>query len=744
MLGFFKLFGFSKLFSYKKMENQNKEQRPIDQIVSKASRSLTSRFVIASKMEIKTWKAFLIVAFAAGFFAALIWGAHNKWYIESEAAKKKSKEATQEEPQIDKKLIEKYHDFPMHGSAGIIGAGFGETDRDTISDGKKLDEAIKIHKKYNINTISVLFSLLADKGKCTASACALSEEGGDFLKKVEDNDIRLQISFNTGKGFEDDGESLEDDKAFSEHLSKVREFLKDLNVFREENKKAYDNILTFFVGDDVGEKRKERVISLARYIRSEIYSKSGGGLAGRALDVHLSADTNGWPQTGKELAKYIEIVGGYDYPLLTHGGLRAFLKRYQKESGISAERTFTFTQTQSQYAYNALGFDSASDKKETKAVENPYPEGIQTASLIFHNLRAGVNHFLLYDHRYMESGESDKNMSLDRLAEAGLVSKLIDAIWDSILKDASPNEKIRGFSDEEGKFLGDAFKFKDTKNGKAALLVVNAGIKPNHIAGKAWGTNVRFERFMDENGKRKSLTLEDLGLGANPQNLRAYQIEFPGLQEATMSFSNGLVSINASQINENALILLTTDKRMADRINSKLKSYSSDSKNLLCEALEGRVAKTEKKLSDVQKAGGKVPDEYLRFLKPILESADDCQKMNHREIRTRVSQIGDSQVDIYNHFRGIENHKNVKKPYPDFAEYSKAYWKNPEEYKSKFVPQKKEICEAQRLNFYLLDEYINWDCRSKEQGGMNLSRESGEEGNSNSADSGEQNAAGDE
>jgi hypothetical protein len=84
-LGFFKLFGFFKLLNYKKMESGNKKQRPIDQAVSRISRSLASRFVIASKMEIKTWKALAVIVFAAGFSAAFVWSVYNKQYIESQA-----------------------------------------------------------------------------------------------------------------------------------------------------------------------------------------------------------------------------------------------------------------------------------------------------------------------------------------------------------------------------------------------------------------------------------------------------------------------------------------------------------------------------------------------------------------------------------------------------------------------------------------------------------------------------------
>ncbi len=77
------------MFNLKKMTNQkNQKQRPIDQTVSRASQSLSRRFVLASKTQIKAWKAFVVIMFVAGFAAALVWSAYNSWYIGSEAKKK--------------------------------------------------------------------------------------------------------------------------------------------------------------------------------------------------------------------------------------------------------------------------------------------------------------------------------------------------------------------------------------------------------------------------------------------------------------------------------------------------------------------------------------------------------------------------------------------------------------------------------------------------------------------------------
>jgi hypothetical protein len=54
-------------------ENKNMSDRPIDFSALKTYETLGERFVIVSKMEIRTWKALTIVAFIAGLAAACIW-----------------------------------------------------------------------------------------------------------------------------------------------------------------------------------------------------------------------------------------------------------------------------------------------------------------------------------------------------------------------------------------------------------------------------------------------------------------------------------------------------------------------------------------------------------------------------------------------------------------------------------------------------------------------------------------------
>lgn len=68
-------------------QRQNKRnRRRIDEATNKTAKSLKSRFTLISSAQVKTWKAFIILIFIAGFFAALILGSYNHWNAESEAA----------------------------------------------------------------------------------------------------------------------------------------------------------------------------------------------------------------------------------------------------------------------------------------------------------------------------------------------------------------------------------------------------------------------------------------------------------------------------------------------------------------------------------------------------------------------------------------------------------------------------------------------------------------------------------
>lgn len=63
----------------------NNKQRKIDQSVSKTTQSLGSQFALMSRKEIAAWKAYLIVFFVGGFFAALIFASLNNLYVGTHA-----------------------------------------------------------------------------------------------------------------------------------------------------------------------------------------------------------------------------------------------------------------------------------------------------------------------------------------------------------------------------------------------------------------------------------------------------------------------------------------------------------------------------------------------------------------------------------------------------------------------------------------------------------------------------------
>jgi len=67
---------------------KTKSGRIIDAYVSQANKNIKKRFVLIPSMEIKAWKAYIIIMFVAGFSAALIWSAYNRWYTDISAKTK--------------------------------------------------------------------------------------------------------------------------------------------------------------------------------------------------------------------------------------------------------------------------------------------------------------------------------------------------------------------------------------------------------------------------------------------------------------------------------------------------------------------------------------------------------------------------------------------------------------------------------------------------------------------------------
>jgi hypothetical protein len=76
---------FKKMNFIKKMSKELGKQRTIDISVEKTLKSVKSGYRIVPAMEIKAWKAYLVVTFVAGFAAALIWSAYVSIYPVSKA-----------------------------------------------------------------------------------------------------------------------------------------------------------------------------------------------------------------------------------------------------------------------------------------------------------------------------------------------------------------------------------------------------------------------------------------------------------------------------------------------------------------------------------------------------------------------------------------------------------------------------------------------------------------------------------
>lgn len=70
---------------FKKMSKELGKQRTIDLSIEKTLKSVKSGYRVVPSMEIKAWKAYLIVTFVTGFAAALIWGSYMSIYQTSKA-----------------------------------------------------------------------------------------------------------------------------------------------------------------------------------------------------------------------------------------------------------------------------------------------------------------------------------------------------------------------------------------------------------------------------------------------------------------------------------------------------------------------------------------------------------------------------------------------------------------------------------------------------------------------------------
>lgn len=66
-------------------KSEGNKKRKIDESIEKTIRVVEKRYQIVPSMEVKAWKAYLIITFAAGFCAALIWASYMSIYPRSKA-----------------------------------------------------------------------------------------------------------------------------------------------------------------------------------------------------------------------------------------------------------------------------------------------------------------------------------------------------------------------------------------------------------------------------------------------------------------------------------------------------------------------------------------------------------------------------------------------------------------------------------------------------------------------------------
>ena len=89
------------------MENKNsRKPRKIDESIEKTSKFLSSRFALVSRIEIKAWKAFLVLFFVAGLATAIVFSVQMNIHTKSSAKSAQSSQ-TEELSQIQKAIKDK-------------------------------------------------------------------------------------------------------------------------------------------------------------------------------------------------------------------------------------------------------------------------------------------------------------------------------------------------------------------------------------------------------------------------------------------------------------------------------------------------------------------------------------------------------------------------------------------------------------------------------------------------------------
>jgi hypothetical protein len=640
---------------------------------------------------------------------------------------------------VFKANINKFRDFPVHGNfGGLIGDNLNDKPEDIINDNSdtKLNAAISIYKTYNFNTVYLSATLLYD------DLGNLTERGKVVLAKLEQAKIKVILNFWRDAYSED-------------YKTQVKNFMKTLDEYRNINPAAYSNILAYFIGDDVFGYLSERIDAtrgFAQYIRNEIYKADdfdANYAINRQLDIPLMIDCGGVSGSTRygDLSQDIEIIGGYEYNFLigknSHNlSLKTMTNRLNGAGVNTDDRFFTVLQAHNMFWYNAT-FHNTDDYNLNLPVgdkSDVYPEGIQSASLIYQSLRNNTKHYLFYNRPNLINDPN--NFSQDRLAEIGIANKLVDILWEPVLKNSTLNTNIEKLFDATGVFEGNVLNFEDSRvpAKKGALLVINAN-KSNNIFGKAAsevGKNVTFSQY-SKNDSTYSLIFSALGIEKRADaatSLKVKQIDFPGVKNVTFTLSNNenikltipSPGATTSAINENTFILMTYDDTIVTAINNALQDYKTPdnrniAKRLACEALDARLTKTFRKLDEIGARGFSVKAYGQRLEAPqgiVDNSTFDSIKcyaltqVTYRDLRNEISKIGDLQVEIYNDITGTNNPDNLyeinnKRVYPNGNAYCDNYWDLGQDYKDFIIPKLRD-CEPQKLNFYLLDKYL--DCKN--------------------------------
>ena len=93
-----------KIFNFKKMNNKNgSKPRKIDESVKKTMQAFGSRFALISRMEIRTWKAYLALFFVAGLATAIIFSVQTGIQTKSSAKSTRAEELEQIKKAIKEK-----------------------------------------------------------------------------------------------------------------------------------------------------------------------------------------------------------------------------------------------------------------------------------------------------------------------------------------------------------------------------------------------------------------------------------------------------------------------------------------------------------------------------------------------------------------------------------------------------------------------------------------------------------------